>query len=56
MDLAKTRNQNPNRRRESDGMKKLFSYIAKCLKCGCSIYMEDDFNEGDVRICEECRK
>lgn len=31
------------------------SYIAKCLCCGCPIYMQDDFDEADERICEECR-
>jgi hypothetical protein len=31
------------------------SYIAKCTCCDCPIYMPDDFDEADVRICDECR-
>jgi hypothetical protein len=31
------------------------SYICRCISCGCSIYMEDDFDEEDNRQCEECR-
>lgn len=31
------------------------SYKAKCEVCRCLIFMEDDFDEGDIRVCEECR-
>lgn len=31
------------------------SYIARCNDCDCLIYMEDDFDEADCRLCEECR-
>lgn len=31
------------------------SYKAKCETCLCEIHMEDDYNEGDDRRCEECR-
>lgn len=31
------------------------SYKAKCEICRVPIFMEDHFDEADIRICEECR-
>lgn len=31
------------------------SYVCRCEKCGCKIYMEDEFDLDDDRRCEECR-
>ncbi len=31
------------------------SYTTKCEVCRVPISMEDDFDEGDDRRCEECR-
>lgn len=35
---------------------RLFSYITQCMRCFCPIWMEDDIEDGDLWICEECRK